>query len=362
MCLIAVLPEGVMLSRAQIADAMSANADGLGVMYSKEGQLKVIRSMTSDPRSALRLLNRLPEQTVRVVHFRKRTAGTITRNNLHPFIIQGRFGLMHNGTLPDNLSERALKDKRSDTAAFAEDLLEQMSPESMVDKGVWKLIDAAVENNRLVMLDGETGKLFHTAHDMWTEGIDGIMLSNTYSFKEEALWGVKKTTFAKFHGYTSWSSRDAYEMYDSLYSPTAAKVVDYRSGSSSTPGVGGAAPRPSYYTPADDLEVLRLSYGAYQSSDKKTVPCSSSAAGHKLYGLAQKLMADTKPLPYMTVAPSTFVIAIIHAKLTQEEIDVITPDRVTALVNNLVDFATASDKSCAVALMAHYKGVEQHVN
>lgn len=325
MCLITILPPDVELTLAQVKDAMSKNADGVGIMFSLDGGLYTGRTLTRSPVKAHRWLKNNPSHVERIVHFRKATAGDVSRANLHPFEIHGRFGLMHNGTLPHSIAPTYLKDKRSDTAVFVEDLLSSIPSDALALGAVWSLIDAAVEENRVVMLDGETGELQWTADDMWTVGINDIVLSNTYSLDDAKLWGVKKTTFNSFHGYVSYAN----------YNLTPAKPAAAAPAPSTTYTPGPVSPKKE----ASHDDVLKSTYVTYQGSER--IPCSGRAVDHPWYGLASTMLKALE-LKSSVIAPSTLLIALIHAQLTEDEMKSLTPDRCRAVIDTLLTFTKAS--------------------
>lgn len=332
MCIITILPPDVELTLEQVKDAMTKNADGVGIMFSLDGALYTGRTMMRDAYRVHRWLNANPSHVERVVHFRKTTAGATSRANLHPFEIHSRFGLMHNGTLPYSLAPCGLKDKRSDTAMFVEDLLTEIPEEMLTAGAVWRLIDAAVEENRIVMLDGETGELRWTADDMWTEGDRGIILSNTYSIESGALWGVKKTTFNAFHGYVEWSRPT------STYTPTTSTPTELKPASA--PLVGS------------DMEVLQSAYISYTNG--KRVVYATRASSHPWYSYALRLMQDFKINP-LNVSASTLVLAFLHAKLTSDEVKACTLTRAQALIGDLMEFIGKEKLTPLLALIANYK-------
>jgi predicted glutamine amidotransferase len=369
MCIITVLPPNVHLTREQIADALVNNQHGVGVMYSYRRQLYVAYSMSRDPRRLLSWLNSMPGRTTRVVHFRKQTAGNISRENLHPFVIHGRFGLMHNGTLDHSIAPRGKDEPRSDTRIFADDLLATMTPEMLTKPALWKLIDAAGEDNRIVMLDGETGKLSYTAEYMWELGYDDIKLSNTYSIQNGRVWGVRKTTFGEFHGYST-----------SFYTP--AKVIGTAPATTpkstytnspwnksfdgfasiTEPGKGDKEDQEGkedtkwlkpgeFIKPTTDEEVLRSAYCLPYGSVH--VPLAF-ATRHPLYDKAIKLLPGITmqghPLSY-----STIVLAILHAKLSKEEIDRLSPDMAELLVRQVIAAVKDNPNGAYSTLLAHHK-------
>lgn len=344
MCLITIVPPGVHLTRAQIIDAMSKNGDGVGIMYSDAGQLYTGRTMSRSPAKIDRWLRSSPIDVERVIHFRKTTAGITHRRNLHPFELHGRFGLMHNGTLPDALAETSKKDPRSDTAIFAQDLLSLIEPDMLQNAGVWKLIDVAVESNRVILLDGETGELRWTADDLWTETKEGLILSNTYSIDKGETWGVKKKTFYEFHGYSPsyWGGSRSYVSA----SPSPAPAPASASASASAPAVLGNPPAKlhpvaSSLPASSDEDVMSTIY--VMRNYDKVLPYSGRASQHPMYGAASRL-ADSLMTTPMATSGSTMLIALLFAGLTHAEIPLVKTNEARIHLDALIDFATTTPR------------------
>jgi len=193
MCMIAILPAGVALSKEQVLDIMLFADDGLGVMYCGSHGLVVGRKMLRNPMRVWQWLSSLPIEVERFIHFRRTTRGDTHRDNLHPFVFHNvRFGLMHNGTLPDSLVPFDLPDGISDTSYFVRRYLHRMPVAALTSTPFWDLVGAAAEDDRIVCLDGKTGVSYFTNRWGWYTGKHGIVISNNYAFKDEALWGVKK--------------------------------------------------------------------------------------------------------------------------------------------------------------------------
>lgn len=352
MCLITVLPPGVVLSQEQVVDAMSKNPHGVGIMYSQDGQLYTGRSMSSNPTKIRRWLARAPSHLDRVVHFRKTTAGATSRANIHPFEVHGRFGLMHNGTLSDSIAETSKKDPRSDTAIFVEEVLEQMNPDTLLNTAVWKLVKVAADESRIVMLDGKTGEMYYTSDDLWTEGRNKIWLSNTYSIEKGEVWGVEKKTYYEFfgRGYSGYyrGSYGSYGNYGS-YSGTSSPSPSPAPAPASNVVVIGEprkvqAGATSYQRKEDtDEDVMKSIYMLHPPKGGK-IPAAMHASGHRWYGKASKLhnevvkMDDTGHM-----APSTLIVAFLHAGCSDVDVMAMQADEAKRLVERLLAFVELSD-------------------
>jgi len=117
MCIIVVKPESVDLSIDTIVNMWIHNPHGAGFMYEDDGNLKIVKGLMNikdfyDAYSSVR-------DRKLVIHFRIRTHGEISQELTHPFRIDRKTGMVHNGILPINPPKG-----ESDTSFFARRLRE----------------------------------------------------------------------------------------------------------------------------------------------------------------------------------------------------------------------------------------------
>ena len=120
MCIIALSPEGVTISKETLAQCFKANKDGAGFMYAEDGQLHAEKGFfTFDSfYDAYQ-----PHQDKKVaVHFRIKTHGEVNKENCHPFEVSPTLGLMHNGMIDIEEDHK----EYSDTWHFNEKIIKPM--------------------------------------------------------------------------------------------------------------------------------------------------------------------------------------------------------------------------------------------
>ena len=87
-----------------------------------------------------------------LIHFRWATHGAINLDNCHPHRINDDLVMIHNGVIKPMTIHST--DRRSDTAAFVDQVLRQMPIESVTSPGVSTLLEDYIGRSRLVFLDG----------------------------------------------------------------------------------------------------------------------------------------------------------------------------------------------------------------
>ena len=100
-----------------VANALSANPDGWGIMFAQGGRIVTSRGLRA--KSLRKAIARIGD-TPCTIHFRYATHGTIDTDNCHPFEICGRFAVMHNGIID---TVPIIDKARSDTWHWANHVL-----------------------------------------------------------------------------------------------------------------------------------------------------------------------------------------------------------------------------------------------
>lgn len=185
MCLIIQKPAGVTVPSDLIKTAWEDNPDGAGIMYRADDGLKVYKVMPKDwvdPAGHIeKVLSELNEVEVGI-HFRWKTHGPVTRDNVHPFPIPGAGGyIMHNGIISDKILGPfydQVKHSMSDTAFYTLTVL-QGAP-GADDVQFWELVGADVGTyNKLLVMDSQ-GRFLRVNEKQWSM-YKGLYLSNLLS-------------------------------------------------------------------------------------------------------------------------------------------------------------------------------------
>jgi predicted glutamine amidotransferase len=157
---------GFGVSDTIIEDSITANPHGAGVYF--PNSKTITRFYPKNKKKVSKLL----DGESYIAHFRYSSMGTISKNNIHPFMVARRYYLFHNGTMD------SLKDKDnpsvSDTRIFAKYL------EAFVLKGVdimgihfKKMIELLDKKNKFVIFDTRHKKTQIINEDlgMWLQGV-----------------------------------------------------------------------------------------------------------------------------------------------------------------------------------------------
>jgi len=179
MCIIAICPRKVALSKGQFYRLWERNSDGGGFAYAHNGRLSVVKELNSKKRLWKLYRKHWDEHknSQFVLHFRIRTHGTVSVQNVHPFWVNKNLLLFHNGVIPGYYNKN-LKDNNSDTKQYMHDVLQKLPRNFHTNQAILNLVADKAGSSRLVFLDN-LGRLAITQPKSWSKDeTTGVHYSN----------------------------------------------------------------------------------------------------------------------------------------------------------------------------------------
>lgn len=201
MCVIIDRLEGETVPFEKLLSAACRNYDGWGIITVDRGQVEVRKGLTEAPGKTADTVARIMEDSRdarSLLHFRLRTVGDVSLDNLHPYTVLepgqefdvGLY-LMHNGTLSDFSS--GWDATESDTSRFVRELVtplsiliaEQHGPEHILEDPLFQNILSHYSGSasKLVLVDSK-GSVLTINRSAGIEQPWG-WASNEYSFKDK---------------------------------------------------------------------------------------------------------------------------------------------------------------------------------
>jgi len=152
MCVACALPKGTTLTEKEFDNCWENNPDGGGYCYIGEGGILVVKkSLAYDDFKKMyaRDYERRKDYSPFLLHFRIKSVGEVSLDNCHPFKINPKLAMIHNGTI----SKVKPENNQSDTAHFAEML--GLLPHNFLNNTtiVQMIGDYIGMNNKLAFLD-----------------------------------------------------------------------------------------------------------------------------------------------------------------------------------------------------------------
>ena len=150
MCIIVLNKEGL-IPRNTLNECCESNPDGMGLMYAKNGKIKVIKELKDfDSFYSKYMKIRLSHKGNIALHFRIRTAGKVDEKNIHPFFINQNLAFMHNGIIP---YKSEVDSEISDTMVFNEHILKNLPGDFLNYSGFKALVKDYIDSDKLLFMD-----------------------------------------------------------------------------------------------------------------------------------------------------------------------------------------------------------------
>ena len=217
MCIAILKPKDKILSKELLKTCSDNNKDGCGFAYCNKGTVFINKYM--DFEDFYKDYKKVENKSNMLIHFRIATHGKVEVDNCHPFKLNNRMALIHNGVI----SGYGVKESKPDTVDFIEKVIGNISYKMWNNPSFRTLVGDAIGYSKLAILD-KSGKYFIINEDKG-EWVDGVWFSNnsykskTYSYSYTS--NTKKTTeIHSTEDYPAWdySGSETYdEWYDKWY-------------------------------------------------------------------------------------------------------------------------------------------------
>jgi predicted glutamine amidotransferase len=170
MCIAIYKPSGFLLTDETIAESWRCNADGAGFMYNENNKLHIVKGLMT--LEAFKEAYKPHEEKNCVLHFRIKTHGNKDQENTHPFAIDDRLGMVHNGILTsvDTKEDQT----KSDTWHFTKKHLFtfRKNNHNFYTNPIYKeMIESFIGFSKLIFMDNK-GKvsIFNESKGDWDSG------------------------------------------------------------------------------------------------------------------------------------------------------------------------------------------------
>lgn len=209
MCIAILKPKDKTISKETLKTCSKNNPDGMGFACLENGKVHIYKFMEFDEFYDEYIKHE--QDSTMIIHFRIATHGKVELKNCHPFKLNHRMALVHNGVI----SGYGDKELKTDTQDFIEKVIGNITWKEWKNPSFRKLVGNAIGYSKFAILD-VSGNYYIVNEEkgVWD---DGVWYSNsTYKPKE-----VKTYTYY----YSSKSDNKQWDMYgnetyDSWYTRT----------------------------------------------------------------------------------------------------------------------------------------------
>lgn len=203
MCVIVHMPKNRQIKKEYLRNCYENNPDGYGIMTAENNKLVIIKGVGNFD-AFWKDWQEVPPNLQRAIHFRWKTHGLINTENCHPFPIGEGIGMMHNGIIRIDETNKDM----SDTWHFAETrmkpLIEKYPDAMQFEKELKECVEPETAGSRLLFMD-HAGRVVKTALATWHKEF-GVYFSNGHSHSA----GRRVRTYR-----TTWDyGNDGYDFYN----------------------------------------------------------------------------------------------------------------------------------------------------
>jgi hypothetical protein len=214
MCVIAIQPRGVQISREYLQNCWDTNSHGAGLMYAHNGKIIVKKEMDSFDKFMTYVQQASKHDSAVVIHFRIATSGGINDYNCHPFKVHKNLYFCHNGILDITVPHGS---KENDTQIFNNGLMKPLPYNFYKNNAIMNLLEFTIGSyNKFVFLDdaGDYYILNEKAGE-WSE--EGAWFSNT-SYKRPKYTAPSHYGYNKgYYGTGYYQGKPSYDWDDDDY-------------------------------------------------------------------------------------------------------------------------------------------------
>tara|TARA_Y100000356_G_scaffold94387_1_gene79771 strand:- start:2701 stop:3483 length:783 start_codon:yes stop_codon:yes gene_type:complete len=169
MCLAIYKPKHKKVNTDRLRNGFNRNPHGSGIAYSKNGKVFIKKGFFSFS-EFYKAYKSIGEKHAMLIHFRWATKGGKTKENCHPFKLNQKHAMVHNGTI-----DRVLcKNNGSDSSNFAHRILAPIikeNPSFIYSKAGKKMINLAIGQSKVAVIDGSgEAVIFNEQKGHWDEG------------------------------------------------------------------------------------------------------------------------------------------------------------------------------------------------
>jgi predicted glutamine amidotransferase len=153
MCIAVYKPAKAEISEKTLRQCWRENPDGAGYMFAHDGVLVTRKGFMKLKHFMRAWRGDYQKDRAMAAHFRIRTSGEVCGKMTHPFLVGGRFGLMHNGIL-SAFAKEAYATKKSDTFLLAKSMTDSLADDDTLDR-LWDSLDpyAKEEHSKFILMD-----------------------------------------------------------------------------------------------------------------------------------------------------------------------------------------------------------------
>lgn len=198
MCIAILKTKEATITDEVLRTCYNNNKDGCGFAYCENKTVYIKKFMNFD--RFLEEYKKVEGKSNMLIHFRIATHGGVNVDNCHPFILNDRMALIHNGII----AGYGDKTNKSDTRDFIDKVIGNISHRMWRNPSFRELVGNAIGYSKFCILD--TDDNYYIINEHKGEWVDGVWYSNT-SYKPKVVYSSAKTcsnnttNYKNYYGY-----------------------------------------------------------------------------------------------------------------------------------------------------------------
>lgn len=210
MCIAIAKPKGKTITKERLETCFKNNPDGCGFAYINGGNLYIEKFMEFE--DFYKSYSTHEHDSNMLIHFRIATHGGVNLENCHPFKLNDRMALIHNGVL----TGYGDRNSKSDTRDFIDKILSKISWKMWKNEAFRTLVGEAIGSSKFGVLD-ISGDMFIINKELGVVD-DDVWYSNS-SYKPRTTYKVTTKANNKDYDYSyydwrsNWYNSDWYKKY-----------------------------------------------------------------------------------------------------------------------------------------------------
>lgn len=198
MCIAILKTKEATITDEVLRTCYNNNKDGCGFAYCENKTVYIKKFMNFD--RFLEEYKKVEGKSNMLIHFRIATHGGVNVDNCHPFILNDRMALIHNGII----AGYGDKTNKSDTRDFIDKVIGNISHRMWRNPSFRELVGNAIGYGKFCILD--TDDNYYIINEHKGEWVDGVWYSNT-SYKPKVVYSSAETysnnttNYKRYYGY-----------------------------------------------------------------------------------------------------------------------------------------------------------------
>lgn len=197
MCIAILKQKSKIIDKDLLKTCSENNKDGCGFAYVDDGNIIIKKFMEFD--EFWKEYSKVQANHTMLIHFRIATHGEVELANCHPFKLNDKMALIHNGIISGYGSKT---ENLSDTKDFIDKVIGKITYKIWKNPSFRELVGKVIGYSKLVILDNK--ERYYIINENKGEWVDGVWFSNSSYKKKEPIKKVVNNFYKSYSSYDDY--------------------------------------------------------------------------------------------------------------------------------------------------------------